>query len=149
MRLFRRKLMVEAAAGGFLPARAHGDDAGFDLAIPHELHIAPGHRVTVDFRIRVLVPRGFVGLILPRSSLTAEGVDVLPGVIDAGYTGFIRATVANHTGRDALLEDSQRIAQLIILPLPQFKAVRGRVKDGWTPSAGHADSGQRGGGHDD
>ena len=129
MRLFRRKLMVEAAAGGFLPARAHGDDAGFDLAIPHALHIAPGHRVTVDFRIRVLVPRGFVGLILPRSSLTAEGIDVLPGVIDAGYTGFIKATVANRTRKDASLVASQRIAQLVVLPLPLFKVVRGAVRD--------------------
>ena len=129
MRLFRRKLMVEAAAGGFLPARAHGDDAGFDLAIPHALHVAPGHRVTVDFRIRVLVPRGFAGLILPRSSLTAEGIDVLPGVIDAGYTGFIKATVANRTRKDASLVASQRIAQLVVLPLPLFKVVRGAVRD--------------------
>lgn len=129
MRLFRRKLMVEAAAGGVLPARAHGDDAGFDLAIPHALHVAPGHRVTVDFRIRVLVPRGFVGLILPRSSLTAEGVDVLPGVIDAGYTGFIKATVANRTRKDAALVASQRIAQLVVLPLPSFSVVRGKVRD--------------------
>ena len=121
--------MVEAAAGGFLPARAHGDDAGFDLAIPHALHVAPGHRVTVDFRIRVLVPRGFAGLILPRSSLTAEGIDVLPGVIDAGYTGFIKATVANRTRKDASLVASQRIAQLVVLPLPLFKVVRGAVRD--------------------
>lgn len=132
MRLWRRKLLVEAAAGGFLPARAHGDDAGFDLAIPHALHVAPGHRVTVDFRIRVLVPRGFAGLILPRSSLTAEGIDVLPGVIDAGYTGFIKATVANRTRKDASLVASQRIAQLVVLPLPLFKVERGAVRDAET-----------------
>lgn len=128
MRLWRRKLIVEAAPGGYMPARAHGADAGLDLALPHAVTLAPGHRVTVDFRIRVLVPRGFVGLVLPRSSLTAEGIDVLPGVIDAGYTGFIKATIASRLRKNAVLAASQRVAQLVILPLPAFQVAPGRVK---------------------
>lgn len=81
-----------------LPSYAHPGDAGADLAIAHDVVIAPGERALVGTGIAVEIPEGWVGLVHPRSGLAARhGLTMVnaPGTIDAGYRGEIKVNLLN------------------------------------------------------
>lgn len=61
------------------------------------------------------LPQGTVGLILGRSSLTAQGLIVSPGVIDSDYEGEIKVIVQPPVQTQEI-RAGQRIAQLLLLP---------------------------------
>ena len=111
-----------------LPAAQHAGDAGYDLRAREGVVLAPaGGRAAVPTGIAVAIPPGWAGLILPRSGLALRhGVTCLnaPGLIDAGYRGEIRVTLLNTdpgTSYDVAVGD--RIAQLLVLPLPEVRFV--------------------------
>jgi dUTP pyrophosphatase len=102
-----------------LPARAHDDDAGYDLCAVEPATLAPGARVTVRTGIAIELPAGHAGLMLPRSGLAARhGIALVnaPGLIDAGYRGELKVLLLN-TDRTAAFEiaPGDRIAQLVIV----------------------------------
>ena len=87
------------------PARAHDDDAGYDLHAAEAATLAPGERASVGTGIAVEIPHGCAGLVLPRSGLAARhGISVVnaPGLIDAGYRGELRVLLLN-TDRASLV----------------------------------------------
>jgi len=101
------------------PARAHHDDAGYDLRAAEAATIEPGGRVSVGTGVAVAIPEGHAGLVLPRSGLAARhGISLVnaPGLIDAGYRGELRVLLLN-TDREASFEvaPGDRIAQLVIV----------------------------------
>lgn len=101
------------------PARAHGDDAGYDLCASEAATIEPGGRASVGTGVAVAIPEGHAGLVLPRSGLAARhGIALVnaPGLIDAGYRGELRVLLLN-TDREASFEvaPGDRIAQLVIV----------------------------------
>lgn len=61
------------------------------------------------------LPSGTVGLLLGRSSWSLKGLQVLPGVIDADYTGEIKIMVNSPTYVTTVPSGS-RIAQLVLIP---------------------------------
>jgi dUTP pyrophosphatase len=72
------------------------------------------------------IPKGFVGLIFPRSSV--RKTDLLltnsVGVIDSGYRGEIQATFKKTDGdRSIVYEVGERGAQIIIIPYPKIKFI--------------------------
>ncbi len=102
-----------------LPARAHDDDAGYDLYALERATLAPGARAMVRTGIAIELPRGHAGLVLPRSGLAARhGIALVnaPGLIDAGYRGEISVLLLN-TDREAAFEVAagDRIAQLVVV----------------------------------
>lgn len=105
------------------PARIRPGDAAFDLPARADGIIAAGARSLVGTGFALAVPANHAGLILPRSGLALKhGITVLngPGLIDAGYRGEIKVILHN-TGDDAFsYERGQRIAQLLVLPIPQL-----------------------------
>jgi dUTP diphosphatase len=118
---FRR--LSEAARA---PARAHADDAGYDLHAAEQASIGPGDRASVGTGVAVAIPEGHAGLVLPRSGLAAKhGIALVnaPGLIDAGYRGELRVLLLN-TDREAAfeIEVGDRIAQLVVVTItsPQF-----------------------------
>jgi dUTP pyrophosphatase len=115
MRLEFARLRPEAKA----PARAHSDDAGYDLCAAELASIGPGERASVGTGVAVAIPEGHAGLVLPRSGLAARhGIALVnaPGLIDAGYRGEVRVLLLN-TDREAAFEvaPGDRIAQLLIV----------------------------------
>lgn len=63
------------------------------------------------------LPMGFEAQVRPRSGLAAKkGVTVLnaPGTIDADYRGEIGVILVNLSTEDFVVEDGERIAQLVI-----------------------------------
>ena len=78
-RLYYKKLIPEAVA----PAKAHVDDAGFDICTTETFTLEPGQRYMTQSGIAVQLPRGTYGRLAPRSGLALKkGIDVLAGVID-------------------------------------------------------------------
>jgi dUTP pyrophosphatase len=101
-----------------LPAYAHDGDAGADLYAALDVELAPGMRALVPTGIAIALPRGYVGLVHPRSGMAHSlGVTVLnaPGTVDAGYRGEIMVNLINHDpATTASIARGDRIAQLVV-----------------------------------
>lgn len=106
-------------ARAVLPAQAHDDDAGFDLSALDAKKIKPGERAMVGTGLAIALPRGYAGLVLPRSGLAAKhGISLVnsPGLIDAGYRGEIKVLLLNTDPKATFeVEPGMRIAQLMVI----------------------------------
>jgi dUTP pyrophosphatase len=84
-----------------------------------EVELAPGERVLVGTGISVAIPRGYAGLVLPRSGLAVRhGISLVntPGLIDSGYRGEILVPLINHDLTETFrVEPGMRIAQLVLV----------------------------------
>jgi dUTP pyrophosphatase len=100
-----------------LPVYAYPGDAGADLTTRDDVEIPPLGRVTVPTGIAIALPAGYVALVHPRSGLAARcGLTIVnaPGIVDAGYRGEIRVTLANtDPTRPIVLHRGDRIAQIL------------------------------------
>jgi dUTP pyrophosphatase len=128
---------VEGATHQPIPEKAHEDDAAYDLTAAEEVYLDPGDRLTVDTGVRIALPEGHAGLVLPRSGLASvHGITILnsPGLIDPGYRGAVGVTLWN-TGSNLAgggrwgagrrepyhVSIGDRIAQLLIVKLPEAR----------------------------
>ena len=112
---------------GAPPRFAHPGDAGADLVSTERVVLEPGERAVVPTGVRIALPAGTVGFVVPRSGLAAKhGLTVVnaPGTIDAGYRGELKVILCNTDAREAYtIEPGDRIAQLIVLPIPPVEFV--------------------------
>ena len=112
-----------------LPAYGSADAAGADLYVLTDgpVTIAPGKTVLLHTGLAFAIPKGYVGLVYARSSLgTKKGLAPANkvGVIDADYRGEVRVALHNHGSVPQVVEDGDRVAQLVITPYltAQFQA---------------------------
>jgi dUTP pyrophosphatase len=120
------KQIVCEVKGEYAPQNAKEGDAGSDLRASEELIIPSKGRCLVPTGISIAIPRGYVGLIWPRSGLAVKhGIDSGAGVIDSGYRGEIRVLLFNHSDVDFKVVKGDRIAQILIqkVETPQFVQV--------------------------
>ena len=104
-----------------LPRYARPGDAGADLCARADVELAPGERMLVPTGIAIALPVGYVALVTPRSGFSLKQGGTLlnsPGVIDAGYRGEIGCIVHNTTSDAMHISRGDRIAQLLVLPIP-------------------------------
>lgn len=102
-----------------LPAYATSLSAGMDLRanIDKSITIHPMERLLIPTGLFMALPPGFEAQIRPRSGLALKhGITVLnsPGTIDADYRGEIMVLLINLSGDDFIINDGERIAQMII-----------------------------------
>lgn len=101
-----------------LPAYAKDGDAGADLSSVAEVVLGPGERALVPTGVALALPRGWVGLVHPRSGLAARhGLSVVnaPGTVDSGYRGEVLVNLVNLDPREAVTVGvGDRIAQLVL-----------------------------------
>ncbi len=93
--------------------------AGMDLRanIENSITLKPLDRVLVPTGLFVELPEGFEAQVRPRSGLAyKKGITILntPGTIDADYRGEIGVILINLSNEVFIIEDSERIAQMII-----------------------------------
>ena len=109
------------------PAYAHLGDAGADLVSTEALRLEPGQRALVGTGVRIALPDGYVAFVVPRSGLAARhGITIVnsPGTVDAGYRGEIKVSLLNTDASQAYdVAVGDRIAQLIIMPVPRVRFV--------------------------
>jgi dUTP pyrophosphatase len=114
MRVPFRRLHPEARE----PERAHAGDAGYDLRSVEEVSLPPGGRALVRTGISLAIPKGYAGLVLPRSGLAmSHGVAPVntPGLIDSGYRGEILVPLINHARESTFrVERGMRVAQIVL-----------------------------------
>jgi len=110
-----------------LPSRAYAGDAGLDLVACERVELGPGERGLVPTGLAIAIPEGYAGYVQPRSGLASKhGISIVntPGLVDAGYRGELKVNLLNTDRRAAfLVEPGMRIAQLVILPLPEVELV--------------------------
>lgn len=100
-----------------MPIRSHTDDAGWDLFVSADTTIPAHGFADVPSGVHVQLPNGYWGMLTGRSStIRKRGLLVVQGIIDTGYTGELFSAVWNLTDKPVLLEQGERVAQLILLP---------------------------------
>lgn len=104
---------------GVEPTRAHAADAGFDLRAEAQRTLAPKSTQLIGTGTYFDIPKGLVGLVFQRSSLSERGLILANGVgvIDAGYQGEVKVALHNLNTIPIDVEAAERIAQIVFLPL--------------------------------
>ena len=131
-----------------LPSTAHAGDAGCDLVSVEEVTLrAGGGRGLVATGFAMALPEGFGGFVLPRSGLASRhGVTCAnaPGLIDAGYRGEVKVALVNlDPEQDYVVRPGDRIAQLVVLPVPALSwEVVDELTESDRGSAGFGSSGK-------
>lgn len=102
-----------------LPSYETIASAGMDLRATIEVPITlkPLERTIVKTGLFIELPIGYEAQVRPRSGLAAKkGITVLnsPGTVDADYRGEIGVILVNLSNEDFVIENGERIAQLII-----------------------------------
>ena len=103
-----------------IPSYSKVGDAGMDLTITKEIENT-SFSVSYGFGIAMEIPKGYVGLVFPRSSVRNQDLILsnCVGVIDSGYRGELQATFKKTQGLDSIkYKVGERGAQIIILPYP-------------------------------
>ena len=102
-----------------LPAYATEQSAGMDLRAnidaPVTLH--PMERRLIGTGLHIALPEGYEAQICPRSGLALKhGITVLnsPGTVDADYRGEVMVLLINLSADDFVINDGERIAQMVI-----------------------------------
>ena len=121
-----------------IPTYAKDGDAGMDLVATEIIKDTP-EQITYGTGIAVEIPKGFVGLVFPRSSIRKTGLQLSNsvGVIDSGYRGEIQATFNKIFGSERMYDEMKvketqpneyykvgdRIAQIMIIPYPPIEFI--------------------------
>tara|TARA_B110000967_G_C18646023_1_gene440922 strand:- start:249 stop:689 length:441 start_codon:yes stop_codon:yes gene_type:complete len=100
--------------------------SGMDIAahIEEKVIINPGEKSLVPTGFSLAIPRGYEVQIRPRSGLAAKkSITVLntPGTIDADYRGEIKVILINLSKEKFIIENGERIAQMVVCPVVQAK----------------------------
>ena len=102
-----------------LPAYATEQSAGMDLRanLDESIVLKPLERRLIPTGLHIALPEGYEAQVRPRSGLALKhGITVLntPGTIDADYRGEIGVVLVNLSDKDFVVNDGERIAQMII-----------------------------------
>ena len=124
-----------------LPAYATEQSAGMDLRAnlsePVVLH--PLERRLIPTGLYIALPAGYEAQVRPRSGLALKkGITVLnsPGTIDADYRGEIGVLLINLSNDDFVVNDGERIAQMVVARHEQGEFVEVVVLDETERGAG-------------
>jgi dUTP pyrophosphatase len=140
------KLLTKSAK---IPTRAYDGDAGWDLYVDSN-HIfddnKPTAKMLCKFGIALEIPKGYVGLIFPRSSIykTSLRLSNCVGVIDSGYRGEVKAVfdfIDSEQGKSWLV--SGRAAQIVFMKLPDVQLIQvDELSDSDRGTGGYGSSGE-------
>jgi dUTP pyrophosphatase len=102
-----------------LPAYETIQSAGMDLRanLDAPITLAPMQRCIVPTGLYMALPAGYEAQVRPRSGLAIKkGITVLnsPGTIDADYRGEVGVILINLSAEDFVINDGERIAQMVI-----------------------------------
>ena len=113
----------------YIPTRATSGSAGFDLFADLQTSytkIAPGDTGMIRTGLAVAIPDGYFGAIFARSGLATK-YGIRPancvGVIDSDYRGEIVMALHNDSDTTYVVENGERVAQMVILPYLKTKFV--------------------------
>ena len=105
-----------------LPAYKTNGASGMDLMafIKDPINVKSKTSCLIPTGLSLAFPKGFEIQIRPRSGLAAKNnITVLntPGTIDSDYRGEIKVIIYNHGNKDFMINNGDRIAQMILMPV--------------------------------
>ena len=105
-----------------LPSYKTEGSSGMDLMafIEDQIKIAPNSSALIPTGISVAIPNDVEIQIRPRSGLAAKSnISVLntPGTIDSDYRGEIKVILFNHSSKEFIVKNKDRVAQMILMPV--------------------------------
>ena len=105
-----------------LPSYKTSGASGMDLMafIKSSIIIKPKTSCLVPTGLSIAFSEDYEVQIRPRSGLAAKNnISVLntPGTIDSDYRGEIKVIIYNHSNSDFLINNKDRIAQMILTPV--------------------------------
>ena len=108
-----------------IPSYAKDGDAGMDL-IATSIISETDTQITYGLGVVLEIPKGFVGLVFPRSSIRKTRLQLSNsvGVIDSGYRGELQATfnkINNNSVSENDYKVGDRVAQIMIIPHPPIE----------------------------
>lgn len=106
-----------------MPSKATEGSAGYDLTAISETINLQNRYIEYSFGLSMAIPKGHVGLIFPRSSISKKDITLANavGCIDEDYRGEITARFKNLLLVGAKKYNvGDRIAQLVVLKLPEI-----------------------------
>ena len=117
-----------------LPAYATPQSAGMDLRanIEEPVVLHPMERKLIGTGLHIALPEGYEVQIRPRSGLALKhGITVLnsPGTVDADYRGEVMVLLINLSDKDFVVNDGERIAQMVIAKHEQGDFIEVEVLD--------------------
>lgn len=114
-----------------VPKRETTGAAGYDLRAVQGVDIAPGKIAEIKTGFAVDIPSDCVGIIFPRSGLAFKYSVLLAnvGIIDSDFRGEIKVLLQN-VGKDTYYAvKGDRIAQLVILKMPELVSEISEVEE--------------------
>ena len=113
------KIKIKNLSKHALPQYSTPLSAGMDIRanLTETVTIAPLERKLIDTGLFLAIPEGFEVQIRPRSGLSIKhGITILnsPGTIDADYRGEIKVVLANISNEPFVVNDGDRIAQMVV-----------------------------------
>ena len=135
------KIKIVSKSKHVLPAYETEASAGMDLRanLEESILLKPLQRALIPTGIFIELPIGYEAQVRPRSGLAfKKGVTVLntPGTIDADYRGEIKVILVNISNEDFVVEDGERVAQMIIAKHEQAEWIQVEVLDETKRGAG-------------
>ncbi len=126
------KIKIVNQSAHSLPEYATSLSAGMDLRanIQENITLKPLERKLVPTGLFIELPQGYEAQIRPRSGLAIKkGITVLnsPGTIDADYRGEICVILINLSNEDFIIENGERICQMVISAHSQVEWVEVKV----------------------
>ena len=111
-----------------IPTKGDTEAAGIDLyaCIDEPITIASGNTAKIPSGIACEFPKGYFGLVVPRSSVGAKRRLQLAntaGIIDNSYRGEILMIFANENKIPQTINPGERLAQMILLPYVTYNIV--------------------------
>lgn len=136
-------MKVKVYDGGYMPERAHFDDAGADLRTPVEFTLEPGGWAVIDTQVSFEIPVGWFGKLESKSGLNVKHAVVCTGgVIDSGFRGTVKVRMMNQGHEPYTFHAGDKICQIVFMPCGLFTfedvgdgeldpADSGRNESGW------------------
>ena len=101
-----------------MPYRANPNDAGADL-VAASLEFKKDGRIVYGTGLAFEIPKGYVGLLVPRSSCSKMDIQMpnSVGVIDSDYRGEVKVIFRATMSNPITYNIGDRVAQLLIVPI--------------------------------
>jgi len=131
-------MIVEFArtrSNAFDPQRANPSDAGMDVFYSPEedrqaITIEPGDSKVIPTGLRFGVPHGYMLEVKNRSSVAAKRSLIVGAcVVDSGYDGEIFVNLHNIGKETQYVRGGDKIAQLVMIPVVNFRATQSTSGD--------------------
>lgn len=127
LRQLRKSMRIRYEGQG--PSYADDEAAGLDIRANNDkpIMIQPSEWADIPTELAVEIPRGYFGMVVPRSGLGFKYRLTLindVGIVDSNYRGNIGVRLLNEGVDPYMVIKGERVAQMVIVPYIQPQLVR-------------------------